>query len=53
MANFQLATGRVQKHASFFKMGVAAASRIQYALHWLSAKNKSMKGDIFIEMSCS
>lgn len=43
VANFQLASGRVQKHTSFFKIGEAAASRRQYAWHWLSAKTKELK----------
>lgn len=43
MANFQLATGRVQRRPSFVKIGVAAASKRQYAWHWLSAKIKALK----------
>ena len=43
VANFQLAAGRVQRHTSFSKIGEAAASRRQYAWHWLSAKMKTLK----------
>lgn len=43
VANVQSAAGRVQRHSSFLKIGVAAASRRQNAWHWLSVKIKALK----------
>lgn len=52
VANVQLAAGRVQRHTSFFKIGVAAASRRQNAWHWLSVKIKALK-IVFYKDACS